>query len=158
MAILPLFILLRDLGLLDNPLGVILPAGGLRAAADDHHPAAVLPEHPRELEEAAAIDGCSPFGFFWRVLLPLARPALATVSVLALVASWNKFLLPLVVLQRRRQLDAAARRDELQGRSTRPTRRASWRTRRSPSFRRSLFYVVAERQLVGGLTAGAVKG
>ena len=53
---------------------------------------------PRELEDAAQIDGCSPFGFFWRVLLPLSRPALATVAVLAIVTSWNSFLLPLVIL------------------------------------------------------------
>ena len=50
---------------------------------------------PVELEDAAAIDGCSTFGFFWRILLPLSRPALATVAVLALVGSWNPFLLPL---------------------------------------------------------------
>lgn len=51
-------------------------------------------EIPGELEEAATLDGCSPFGFFWRILLPLARPALGTVSVLAIVGSWNNFLLP----------------------------------------------------------------
>ena len=53
---------------------------------------------PVELEDAARIDGCGTFGFFWRVLLPLSRPALATVAVLAVVASWNAFLLPLLVL------------------------------------------------------------
>ena len=53
---------------------------------------------PAELEDAARIDGCDTFGFFWRVLLPLARPALATVSVLAIVATWNAFLLPLILL------------------------------------------------------------
>ena len=45
-----------------------------------------------------AIDGCSAFGFFWRILLPLSRPALVTVSILAIVGSWNAFLLPLLVL------------------------------------------------------------
>ena len=53
---------------------------------------------PNELQDAAAIDGCGPFRFFWRILLPLSRPVLATVSVLALVGRWNAFLLPLVVL------------------------------------------------------------
>ncbi len=53
---------------------------------------------PRELDEAAAIDGCSPVGFFWRILLPLMRPALAAVTVLTMVASWNNFFLPLLVL------------------------------------------------------------
>lgn len=53
---------------------------------------------PAELEEAAAMDGCGPFRFFVRIALPMSRPVLATVSVLAIVASWNAFLLPLVVL------------------------------------------------------------
>src|SRR4029450_11705296 len=53
---------------------------------------------PAELEDAARIDGCGTFGFFWRGMLPLSRPALATVSILALVTSWNAFLLPLLVL------------------------------------------------------------
>ena len=60
-----------------------------------------------------AIDGCGSFGFFWRILLPLSRPALATVAVLAIVSSWNPFLLPLVMLLERRPVDAAARRHEL---------------------------------------------
>jgi len=52
---------------------------------------------PDDLEDAARIDGCSRFGFFWRILLPLARPALATVALFALVGSWNAFTWPLVV-------------------------------------------------------------
>ena len=64
---------------------------------------------PKELEDAAAIDGCGPLGFFLRILLPLSRPALATVAVLAIVSSWNEFLLPLVMLSDAEQLDAAAR-------------------------------------------------
>ena len=54
---------------------------------------------PDELEDAASIDGASRLGFFWRILLPLSRPALVTVGVLAFVASWNAYLLPLLVLQ-----------------------------------------------------------
>ncbi len=58
-----------------------------------------LAAFPAELEDAARIDGASRLGFFWRILLPLSRPALVTVAVLAFVASWNAFLLPLLVLQ-----------------------------------------------------------
>ena len=74
---------------------------------------------PVELEDAAAIDGCSPFGFFWRILLPLSRPALATVAVLAIVSSWNAFLLPLVMLSDPDELDAAARASRTSRPSTR---------------------------------------
>lgn len=52
---------------------------------------------PDDLEDAATIDGCSRFGFFWRILLPLSRPALTTVGLFALVGSWNAFTWPLVV-------------------------------------------------------------
>ena len=53
---------------------------------------------PKELEEAAALDGITTIGFFWRIMLPLVRPALAAVVVLAMVGSWNAFFLPLLVL------------------------------------------------------------
>lgn len=52
---------------------------------------------PDDLEDAAKIDGCGRFAFFWRIMLPLARPALTTVAIFALVGSWNAFTWPLVV-------------------------------------------------------------
>ena len=52
---------------------------------------------PAELEDAAAIDGCSGFGFFWRILLPLSVPAMVTVALFAFMASWNNFFWPLIV-------------------------------------------------------------
>ena len=96
-AVLPLFLLLRSLGLLDNPLGVILPQAAFGLPMTIIILRAFFRQIPGELEEAATLDGCSPFGFFWRVLLPMARPALGTVSVLAVVTSWNNFMLPLLV-------------------------------------------------------------
>ena len=96
-AILPLFILLRELDLLDNPLGVILPQAAFGLPITIIILRSFFRTIPAEIEEAAILDGCSRYGFFWRVLLPMARPALATVSVLAIVGSWNNFFLPLVV-------------------------------------------------------------
>ena len=79
-AILPIFIMVRNLGLLDNPLGVALPqaAFGLPMTIVILRP--FFASFPNELQDAAAIDGCGPFRFFWRILLPLSRPVLATVS------------------------------------------------------------------------------
>ena len=113
MAILPLFILVRDLGLLDNPLGIALPeaAFGLPLTIVILRP--FFRSIPKELEDAAAIDGCGSFGFFWRILLPLSRPVLATVAVLAIVASWNQFLLPLVMLSDESNWTLPLGRDEL---------------------------------------------
>jgi raffinose/stachyose/melibiose transport system permease protein len=112
---------------------------------------------PTELEDAARIDGCGLFGFFWRVLLPLSRPAIATVSVLAVVLSWNEFLLPLLILSGQDQW-------------TLPLGVMNFSTEYTSDIARVLafttlamipalaFYVIAERQIVGGLTSGAVKG
>jgi len=156
-AVLPLLILIRDLGLLDNPIGLALPeaAFGLPLTIIILRP--FFRSIPRELEDAAAIDGCGPLGFFFRILLPLARPALVTVAVLAIVSSWNQFLLPLVMLS-----DA--------GNWTLPLGVTNFSTQYTTDTARILayttlalvpalgFYLVAERQLVGGLTAGSVKG
>jgi ABC-type glycerol-3-phosphate transport system permease component len=61
--------------------------------------AVLLQTLPKELSEAARIDGCSEFGIFWRIILPLARPPLAVVALFAFLSAWNDFLGPLVYLQ-----------------------------------------------------------
>jgi raffinose/stachyose/melibiose transport system permease protein len=156
-AILPLYILIRQLGLSGNLLGVALPqaAFGLPLTIVILRP--FFRSIPVELEDAARIDGCGSLGFFWRVLLPLSRPALATVSVLAIVTTWNAFILPLVILNDATQW-------------TLPLGVMNFSTEYSNDMARSLaftvvsiipaliFYLFAERHIVGGLTGGAVKG
>ena len=156
-AILPLYILIRQLGLSGNLLGVALPqaAFGLPLSIVILRP--FFRSIPVELEDAARMDGCGSFGFFWRVLLPLSRPALATVSVLAIVTTWNAFILPLVLLNDATQW-------------TLPLGVMNFSTEYSSDLARTLaftvvsiipaliFYAVAERHIVGGLTGGAVKG
>jgi raffinose/stachyose/melibiose transport system permease protein len=156
-AILPIFTMVRSLGLLDTPLGVALPqaAFGLPLTIVILRP--FFASFPNELQDAAAIDGCGPFRFFWRILLPLSRPVLATVSMLAIVNSWNAFLLPLVVLT-----DAPG--------WTLPLGVTNYSTQYGADTARILafttlsmvpaliFYAFAERHLVTGLTSGAVKG
>jgi raffinose/stachyose/melibiose transport system permease protein len=156
-AILPLFILVRTLGLLDSPLGIALPQAAFALPLTIIILRPFFRQIPIELEDAAQIDGCSAFGFFWRVLLPLAKPALATVAVLAIVSSWNQFLLPLVILSD-------------QANWTLPLGVTNFSTQYSSDTARILayttlslipalgFYLIAERQLIGGLTAGGVKG
>lgn len=156
-AILPLLILVRDLGLLDNPLGLALPeaAFGLPLTIIILRP--FFRSIPRELEDAAAIDGCGSLGFFVRILLPLARPALVTVAVLAIVSSWNQFLLPLVMLSDPQNWTLPLGVTNFSTQYTTDTARILAYTTLAlvPAL---AFYVVAERQLVGGLTAGSVKG
>jgi raffinose/stachyose/melibiose transport system permease protein len=156
-AILPLYILLRTIGLLDDPLGVALPqaAFGIPLTIIILRP--FFRSIPAELEDAAAIDGCGRFGFFWRVLLPLSRPALATVGILALVGSWNSFLLPLLILGGSDQwtLPLGVLNFSTQYSEDVAAVLAYAALSMVPAL---LFYAVAERQLIGGLTSGAVKG
>ena len=97
-AILPRYILVRQLGLVDSLLGVILPQAAFAIPGNVIILRGFFQSVPRELEDAAYLDGATRFGFFTRILLPLAGPALAAVAVLTMVASWNNFFLPLLVL------------------------------------------------------------
>ncbi|MER5301801.1 carbohydrate ABC transporter permease [Streptomyces lasiicapitis] len=156
-AILPLFILLRTFGLLDNPWGVILPQAAFGLPLTIVILRGFFREIPGELEEAATLDGCSPFGFFWRILLPMARPALGTVSVLAVVASWNNFLLPLLVFSDQTWWTIPVGVQQYQGQYSADVARvfAYLVLAMVPAL---AFYAVAERQLIGGITMGATKG
>ena len=156
-AILPLYILLRSIGLLDNPLGVALPEAAFGIPLTILILRPFFQSIPVELEDAASIDGCSRFGFFWRVLLPLSRPALATVAILALVGSWNAFLLPLLILGGGDQWTLPLGVMNYSQQYSQDVARILAYTSLAmiPAL---LFYVVAERQLIGGLTSGAIKG
>ncbi|GEA88966.1 carbohydrate ABC transporter permease [Cellulomonas cellasea] len=97
-AIIPLFLMIRDLNLNNTFWGVALPQAAFALPMTIVILRPFLMALPKELEEAAMIDGTSRVGFFWRILLPLSGPGLVTVGVLAFVASWNAYLLPLLIL------------------------------------------------------------
>ena len=156
-AILPLYILVRQIGLEGNLLGVALPEAAFALPLTIIILRPFFRSIPLELEDAAKIDGCSAFGFFWRVLLPLARPAIATVSVLAIVGTWNAFMLPLILLNGADQwtLPLGVMNFSTQYVSDQARILAFTVVAIVPAV---LFYAVAERQIVSGLTAGSVKG
>ena len=99
-AIIPLFILVtRDLQLGNSWWGVALPQAAFALPVTVVILRPFLMALPKELEEAAMLDGASRIGIFWRIAVPLSMPALVTVGVLAFVTSWNAYLLPLLLLQ-----------------------------------------------------------
>jgi raffinose/stachyose/melibiose transport system permease protein len=155
-AILPLFILLRQVGLLSNPLGVVLPqaAFGLPLAIVVMRP--FFRQIPQSLQDAARIDGCGPLRFYWSVMLPLSRPVLSTIAVIAIVGSWNAFFLPLLVLIEPSQHTLPIGVNNISTQySTDYSRVLAYTTLSMiPAI---LFYAIAERQIIGGLTSGAVK-
>jgi len=156
-AILPVYILLRQLGLLDNLWGVVLPQVAFGLASNIIILRGFFRAIPGELQDAAYIDGCSDFGFFWRVLLPLARPALAAVAALVMIASWNELFLPLIVLNHDTLWTLPLGTMQFMGQYGADQALISAFVTLSmiPTI---LFYLLAERQIVAGLTAGALKG
>ncbi|MFI7520037.1 carbohydrate ABC transporter permease [Micromonospora globbae] len=155
-AILPLYLMLRDLNLINSYYAVILPQVAFSLPITIVILRPFLSAVPRELEDAAAIDGAGRLSFLWRIMLPLSRPALVTVGVLAFVASWNAFLLPLLVLG---DVDLHTLPLGVQNFSSQYTSDtagilAFTSLAMLPAL---LFFTLAEKQIVGGLQ-GAVKG
>ncbi|RQP10428.1 MAG: carbohydrate ABC transporter permease [Microbacteriaceae bacterium] len=95
--IVPLFVELKALGLVNTYLGALLPT--LASAFGIFLLRQAVHQVPRELDEAATLDGAGHFRIFWQIILPNIRPALATLTVFAFMGSWNSFLWPLVILR-----------------------------------------------------------
>jgi ABC-type glycerol-3-phosphate transport system permease component len=101
LALIPLFLLFRPLGLIDNPLSVILVYGVANLPFATWMARGYFESIPRELEEAALIDGCSHYSAFFRVVLPLSGPGLAAVSIFAFLLSYNEYFVANVFLRTR---------------------------------------------------------
>jgi raffinose/stachyose/melibiose transport system permease protein len=155
-ASLPLYLQLRHMGLLENPLGVGLPEAAFSLPITIVILRPFMRAIPSELEDAAVVDGATRLGFFWRILLPLSRPALSTVAILAFVTSWNHYLLPLLVFNDANHFTLPLGVATFQSQYSQDVARIFAFTALSmlPSL---VVFVFAERQIVGGLS-GAVKG
>jgi raffinose/stachyose/melibiose transport system permease protein len=155
-AILPLYLLMRNLNLLDTPWAVALPeaAFGLPLTIVILRP--FMRNIPAELEDAAVIDGCSRFGFFWRIVMPLSAPALTTVGILAFVTSWNAYLLPFLLISEPTQFTLPLGTATFNSQYSQDTAKILAFTALSmvPAL---AFFMIAQRRIIGGLT-GAVKG
>jgi raffinose/stachyose/melibiose transport system permease protein len=156
-AILPLYLIMREIGLNNSLLGVIIVQAAYAVPQSIVILRSFFRALPGDLEDAAKIDGCSEFGFFWRVLIPLSAPAIAANSALGLVVSWNALFLPLVVLDDQSLWTLPLGTMQFQGEHF-----VEWA--RTMSFivialiPAMLFYFLAGRYIVSGLTRGAVKG
>jgi raffinose/stachyose/melibiose transport system permease protein len=156
-AILPLFITLRQTGLLSNPLGVAMPQAAFALPLSIVILRPFFRGIPKDLEEAAVIDGCGSFRFYWSVMLPLSRPILSTIAVLTVVTSWNAFLLPLLVLVQADQWTLPLGINNIS--TTYVTDTAAILAYTTLAMIPALiFYFIAQRQIVSGLTAGGIKG
>jgi multiple sugar transport system permease protein len=115
-VIVPLFIEMRNLGLVDSYAGLLLPT--IVSSFGTFLMRQAFMALPKDLDEAAFIDGAGHVKVFTRVLLPLTAPALATFAVFAFMSSWNAFLWPLVITQSESHMTLPVGLSRLQGRFT----------------------------------------
>lgn len=98
-TMIPVFILLRELGWVNSYYALIIPP--MFSAYGVFMLRQFFLSIPKELEEAAIIDGCTTFGIYWRVVLPLAKPALAALTILTFMGSWRSFMWPVIVTHKK---------------------------------------------------------
>ena len=155
-AIVPIFVKVRDLGLLDSYWGVILPQVAFALSMGVLLIRNAFRQLPTELLDAAMMDGCGYFGYFFYITLPLSGPILSTVAVISFVNSWNGYLLPLIVLNSESRYPWTLGLMAYQGQYM-----TSWQLVLAfitltilPAI---IMFLMAQRYIVAGLTAGAVK-
>ncbi|MGY3127019.1 raffinose/stachyose/melibiose transport system permease protein [Agrococcus sp. UYP33] len=155
-AITPLYLLVRNLGLTNALAGVILPQIAFALPVTIIILVPFLRAIPVELEEAAAIDGASRLGFFFRMVVPLSLPGVITTGILAFVGSWNGYMLPLFILNDPNLYTLPLGVQNFSSQYSVDTARVMAFTALStvPAL---VFFSIFERRIVGGLT-GAIKG
>jgi len=156
-AIMPVFLVIREMQLTNTHLAVILVQTAFQISGNIMILHGFFQAIPTELQDAAYIDGCNAFDFFWRILLPLARPALSAVGALTMIASWNDLLTPLVFIDKDVLWTLPLGTMQFQGQYGQDLALVAAFVTLSavPTL---IFYLFAERQIVSGLTAGALKG
>jgi multiple sugar transport system permease protein len=151
----PNFLVVASLGWLDSLLAVIVP--GAASGFGVFFLRQFFLSLPRELEEAALLDGASRFQLFWQVIVPLSRPALVTLALLSFLANWNDFLWPLYVLLNPSMLTLPAGLSQLQGAYTThyPAIMAGAVIASVPVL---LLFVLAQRHIIEGVSRSGLKG
>ncbi len=155
--IIPLFLQLSEMNLIDTQLGLILAYIGGGLPFSMFLMRSFFQTLPAELVDAGRIDGASEFGIFWRIMLPLARPGIATITIFQFMSTWNEFIFAATFIHDpvKRPLQPAL--FALVGRYS-----TNW-----PALTASLtlslipivtVYLLMQRQFVAGLTTGAIKG
>jgi raffinose/stachyose/melibiose transport system permease protein len=154
--VVPLFIMMVNLGLLNTRQGVILTYAGLLTPLATYLMVGFIRGIPRELDEAAAIDGAGRFRVLVHVILPVMRPALVTLAVVSAVYVWNEFLIALLFLQTQEAQTLVVGVASLRGRfDINEPLLMAWSLIVSVPV--MLAFIVGQRYFTRGLIAGAIK-
>ncbi len=156
-VVIPLYHTMHRLGLTDTYWALILPQIGQSISFGTLWMTSFFQSAPQELVDASALDGCSRWQSLWRVLFPLAKPAVLTLVVLFFMWTWNEFLLALVMVQDESLRTLPVGLAFFQGRYTSniPLMAAGSIIVAGPIV---LVYIVFQRYFIKGLLGGAVKG
>lgn len=155
--VIPLFLDYRSLNLLDSLTGLIILYAGLALPISIWLLRNFVATVPRELEEAAALDGASSARIFWRILFPLVAPGLVATSTFSFITAWNEFIFALTFLSTQSHYTLPIYVQYFFGRGG-----ANWGPIMAASTLYTIppvvFFLIVQRRMVGGLVAGSVKG
>jgi len=150
-----LYIVTRQLGLIDSLWALILP--GTANVFGIFLMRQYIQTLPSELEDAARIDGCSEFGVFWNVILPLAKPAIAALAIFTFVRNWNDFLWPVIALNKPQNYTLTVGVANMQGEFM-----TDWGIIFSGAALAALpmviFFLIFQKYFLEGVRMGAIKG
>lgn len=156
-TLVPIFILMKKLGLLNTQLSLVLPYTAFHLSITIFILVGFMKSFPKDIEESAIIDGGGVYRIFWSIILPMTRPALATVVIINFIYNWNEFLFALVLVSKNGLKTLPLGLANFTGTETK------FQTMQMAALTMALapvlaFYLLLEKQLVQGMTAGAVKG
>ena len=155
MSMIPTFMIMDALGWIDEQRALYIP-GAASAFGIFLMRQFASTAVPKELIEAARMDGCGEFAIYWRIVLPLLKPALGTLGLITFISSWNNFIGPLIVMRSPEMYTLP-----LALRSLQSPVNTEWGALMTGSAIATLplvvLFVLSSRQLISGLTAGAVK-
>jgi multiple sugar transport system permease protein len=155
LGMIPTFMIMDALGWIDQPRALYIP-GAASAFGIFLMRQFISSSIPKDLVEAARLDGCSELGIYWRIVLPLLKPALGTLGLITFIASWNNFIGPLIVMRSPDMYTLP-----LALRSMQSPVNTEWGAVMAGSAIATLpllvLFAISSRRLIDGLTAGAVK-
>ena len=152
----PLYYMFKQVGLYDNVWSVIIIFTVIQSAFGTYLLSSVYGTFPREILEAASLDGASRWQILWRVIVPISRPTLAVILIFFFIWTWNEFLIPLTFLVSNSHQTVPVAIAVLQGDRLMDvtTTSASALLGLVPTL---VFFLIFQRTLTRGITAGAVK-